>query len=144
MATLKIPCSTDRTQAEIKLHFSIFWSEMEVLKELNLFKKALKQIKQGQPGNSSLAVLDRGIGLEQLLSGCMIVNQRFLILSECEILLYMNQSIHQRWFGSKGVVFLSMCEALFCLCFLFFLITFLCLLLYFYKRKNKSSMAFQH
>lgn len=46
MATLEIPFSSNRTQAVIKLNFSIFWSEMEVLKELNLFKKALKQIKQ--------------------------------------------------------------------------------------------------
>lgn len=44
MATLKIPCSSNGTQAVIKLNLSIFWSEMEVLKELNLFKKALKQI----------------------------------------------------------------------------------------------------
>lgn len=46
MATFKIPCSSNRTQAVLKLNFRIFWSEMEVLKELNLFKKALKQIKQ--------------------------------------------------------------------------------------------------
>lgn len=45
MATLKIPCSSDTAQGVLKLYFSIFWSEMEVLKEQSLFKKALKQIK---------------------------------------------------------------------------------------------------